>query len=86
MSRGGRKSLKVRPDYGYQHPDCKLQAPEGVPAGQQLMFDLQLVNWYAGDTVRAVGLDSNVYKLTFVEGSGWESPRAPFEVGGLVGL
>jgi hypothetical protein len=86
MSKGSRKSLKVRPDYGYQHPDCKMQPPPGLPAGQRYVFDLQLVNWYPANVVRAVGADSDMYKLTLAEGAGWETPRAPFEVGGAAGL
>jgi hypothetical protein len=52
MTRGMRKRLKVQPSYGYQHPECKMVPPAGVPSGNSvLQFDLKLVNWYPKDEV-----------------------------------
>lgn len=47
-----RKRLKVQPSYGYQHPECKMVPPAGVPSDSSvLQFDLKLVNWYPKDEV-----------------------------------
>jgi hypothetical protein len=47
-----RKRLKVQPSYGYQHPECKMAPPAGVPSSSSvLQFDLKLVNWYPKDEV-----------------------------------
>jgi hypothetical protein len=52
MTRGMRKRLKVQPSYGYQHPECKMVPPPGVPSSSSaLQFDLKLVNWYPKDEV-----------------------------------
>jgi hypothetical protein len=55
MTRGMRKRLKVQPSYGYQHPECKMAPPAGVPSSSSvLQFDLKLVNWYPKDEVRLI--------------------------------
>jgi hypothetical protein len=47
-----RKRLKVQPTYGYQHPECNMVPPAGVPSSSSvLQFDLKLVNWYPKDEV-----------------------------------
>lgn len=52
--------LKVKPSYGYEHPDCNMVAPPGVPPGEPLVFELQLVQWYSG--VRTLPLNENYYR------------------------
>ncbi|KAF6261061.1 hypothetical protein COO60DRAFT_1637104 [Scenedesmus sp. NREL 46B-D3] len=81
MTRGMRKRLKVRPSYGYQHPECKMVPPAGVPSSSSvLQFELMLVNWYPKDEVRACGEDSDMFKRVLVESDKWEVARAPNEV------
>lgn len=45
------KQLKVQPSYGYQHPDCSMQPPPGVPSDHTLQFILQLCSWYPAKEV-----------------------------------
>jgi hypothetical protein len=52
--------LKVKPSYGYEHPDCSMVAPPGVPPGEPLVFELQLVKWYSG--FRTLPLNENYYR------------------------
>jgi len=52
MSVGQRSLLKVRPSFGYMHPDCQMAPPPGVVASQQLAFDIQLVQIYPDTEVR----------------------------------
>jgi hypothetical protein len=76
-------ALKVKPSYGYLHPDCGMPAHEGVPTDETLCFELQLVHWYpAGQKVKALPTTDGAYRRLLREGTGWESPRAPFEVRG----
>lgn len=44
-------ALKVKPSYGYRHPECTMPAPEGVPADETLCFEIQLVQWYPAEQV-----------------------------------
>lgn len=81
MTRGMRKRLRVQPSYGYQHPECKMVPPAGVPSGSSvLQFDLKLVNWYPKDEVRVAGEDSTMFKRVLRESDKWEVARAPNEV------
>lgn len=81
MTRGMRKRLKVQPSYGYQHPECKMVPPAGVPSDSSvLQFDLKLVNWYPKDEVRVAGEDSTMFKRVLRESDKWEVARAPNEV------
>uniref|UniRef100_A0A383VCY1 peptidylprolyl isomerase n=1 Tax=Tetradesmus obliquus TaxID=3088 RepID=A0A383VCY1_TETOB len=81
MTRGMRKRLKVQPNYGYQHPECKMVPPAGVPSDSSvLQFDLKLVNWYPKDEVRVAGEDSTMFKRVLRESDKWEVARAPNEV------
>eukprot|EP00798_Chlamydomonas_sp_ICE-L_P005152 gene5152-34966_t len=84
MSKGQRNMLKLKPTYGYKHPDCTMQPPRGVSASlastATLSFDLQLVSWHPAAEVKAIGEDGDKYRRMLSEGAGWETPRAPFEV------
>lgn len=51
MTKGQKSALKVRPSYGFHHPDCKMKAPPGVPSNQRLNFLITLVQWYSADQV-----------------------------------
>ena len=44
-------ALKVKPSYGYRHPECSMLPPEGVPADDTLCFEIQLVQWYPAEQV-----------------------------------
>ena len=44
-------ALKVKPSYGYRHPDCSMPAPTGVPSDETLCFELQPVHWYPAEQV-----------------------------------
>uniref|UniRef100_A0A7S3VGN7 peptidylprolyl isomerase n=1 Tax=Dunaliella tertiolecta TaxID=3047 RepID=A0A7S3VGN7_DUNTE len=80
MSEGQRSMLKVRPSFGYLHPDCQMEPPPSVDATQQLAFDLQLVQHYSDTEVRPCGLHSSMFKKVYKEGSSWESVRPPCEI------
>lgn len=80
MTQGQRKVLQVKPEYGYQHPDCKMTTPPGTPAKQPLKFDLELINWYPASEVRQYGEDDNVFKRTLTESDSWETATPPYQV------
>ena len=48
-------AVKVKPSYGYQHPECGMRPPEGVPADETLCFEIQLVQWYPAEQVIYMG-------------------------------
>mmetsp|Transcript_1261 Transcript_1261/g.3505 ORF Transcript_1261/g.3505 Transcript_1261/m.3505 type:complete len:651 (-) Transcript_1261:236-2188(-) len=80
MRKGGTCALRVRPSYGWHHPDCKLAAPPGVDTRTTLAFTLTLLGWTPADQVRPVGLNHSLAKVLLSEGGSWESARPPFEV------
>ena len=53
-------ALKVKPSYGYKHPDCTMPAPEGVPTDDVLCFELQLAQWYPASQVSGTLLARSV--------------------------
>ncbi len=44
--------LRVRPSYGYLHPECQMEPPPGVDSTLPLMFDLQLLQCFSDAEVR----------------------------------
>ncbi|MEW5297478.1 MAG: hypothetical protein WDW36_000684 [Sanguina aurantia] len=83
MHKGGRVLIKVLPGYGYSHPLCKLLPPHpSILPGSALSFDLELVSWCPASEVRLLGADdgTGLMRRVLVEGTGFESPRPPFEV------
>ncbi|GAX74288.1 hypothetical protein CEUSTIGMA_g1737.t1 [Chlamydomonas eustigma] len=73
-------ALKVKPSYGFQHPDCQMKPPNGVPVDEILCFEIQLVRWYPAAQVKALPLSNGTYRRSLKEGTTWENPRPPFEV------
>jgi len=71
-------ALKVKPGYAWDHPDCKMPVLPGVPRGELLHFELQLVAWHP--SARPLPMAESSYKRTVEDGSGWETPRPPMEV------
>jgi hypothetical protein len=70
------------PELAYRDPaGCPIAIPDGAPADEQLQFEVELLDWAP---VRIIGEDANTVKQVVREGSGWETPRAPFEVKLLV--
>lgn len=51
MTRGERKAVRVKPGYGFAHPDCRLDPPGGAPPGEALVFELTLLDWVPADKV-----------------------------------
>lgn len=80
MTAGERRKLKVKPEYGYMHPDCQMQPPPGVSKRQATEFDIELLSFKLAGKVRGFGPDGDYFKVTVVEGQGWETARPPFEV------
>lgn len=65
MRRGGQTACKVKPEYGYRHPDCRLQPPNPAvvaAAGGLLHFELHLLNWYPDREVFHYGEEGGVIK------------------------
>lgn len=80
MHKGQVCMLKIKPSYGYRHPDCSMEPPSSVPADEPLSFEMQLLEWYPAARVRVLPLANGMYRRTVKDGTGWESPRPPFEV------
>ncbi|KAG1666907.1 hypothetical protein FOA52_005967 [Chlamydomonas sp. UWO 241] len=75
-------ALKVKPSYAFEHPDCAMPPPPGVPRNTTLHFEMQLVRWYSseGGAVRPLPIADSSFKRILTDGAGWENPRPPFEV------
>ena len=61
-------ALKVKPSYGYRHPDCSMPAPVGVPSDETLCFELQPVHWYPAEQVCVGGEGVTCYPAELVWG------------------
>jgi hypothetical protein len=70
MTRGERKQLRVKPSYGFAHPDCRMAPPKGVDAAQAALFELQLLDWVPGDQVRGRDRMGRGHGQTVGEGGG----------------
>lgn len=75
---GDAAHVAIRDDYAYGHRDCKLERPAALPpkVGVRLIV---AVTKYDGEA-SFVGDNPAIVKRVLSEGTGWETPRAPFTV------
>ena len=68
--------LQIKPELAYMHKLCKAKPPKGLRKDQTVNIDVFLAAFYGNTRC----LSSGVFLHTLQEGSGWETPRAPFQV------
>lgn len=73
-----RCALQLKPEFAFMHKECTLQCPPGLRREDPLRADVTLTAVVPG-SVRAAG-NGGVIVRTVTPGTGWETPRAPFEV------
>lgn len=72
--------LHLKPEFAYFHKDCEIKPPMGLQVDEPIIVDVELVAWRADEKAKAVGPNGEVILRTKTEGSGWETPRPPFDV------
>lgn len=72
--------LVLHPKFGYGHADCQLPPPAGLPAGEDTLFIMQLMQCYSKADVTVLPDHGGIIKRNLTRGAIWESPRPPFEV------
>lgn len=82
MKLGERSAMKIQPNYGFLHPQCTVPPPQGLDTSTPLQIDIQLTHTYphrSHGNFTCLG-QSGILKKVVTKGSGWETPREPFQV------
>ncbi len=77
-----RCGLQIKPDFAYLHKECVLKPPVGFRKEEPLGIDVQLAHFIssaAGNSIKSLG-DSGIVMQVIKAGTGWETPRIPFDV------
>ncbi|CAM6085286.1 unnamed protein product [Calypogeia fissa] len=77
MTKGEISRIKARPALHYGDPDCPVTMPENFPKSSELLFDIEVLDFFK---VKVVTEDFGVLKKVLQDGVGWETPREPYEV------
>lgn len=72
--------LVLHPKFGYGHTECQLSRPSGLPAGEETLFLIQLMQCYPKADITVLPEHGGILKRSVKRGAVWESPRSPFEV------
>jgi len=71
--------LQLKPEFAYLHKDCVSKPPVGLRKEEPLAVDVQLAAFVSGKNVKSLG-DSGIIMEVIKQGTGWETPRVPFDV------
>jgi len=74
-----RCALQLKPEFAYLHKDCVSKPPVGLRKEEPLAIDVQLATFISSKNVKSLG-DSGIVMQVTKEGTGWETPRVPFDV------
>lgn len=80
MTEGQTNVVMTSSTYGFGHPDCGMAVPSCVSADQALQTELTLLKIVSSQEAKPLTSHPSILKITLASGSGWETPRVPFDV------